>query len=59
MDQFFYDRENRMKKRIDSDGASTTNTFDGDGLRRTQQRDKESVVTYIWDGSDYLGEVNS
>jgi YD repeat-containing protein len=57
--QFLFDRENRLKKRTDSDGTVMTNTYDGDGLRRTRQKQGETVVTYIWDGSDYLGEVNT
>jgi len=57
--QFLFDRENRLKKRTDSDGTVLTNTFDGDGLRKTRQKHGETVVTYIWDGSDYLGELNT
>lgn len=56
---FAYDRENRLKKRTETDGTVMTNTYDGNGLRWTRQKHGENAVTYIWDGSDYLGEVNS
>ena len=34
----------------------TTNTYTGDGLRRTTKKQGASTVTFVWDGSDYLGE---
>ena len=57
--QYLYERENRLKKRTASEGTIMTNTYDPDGLRRTRQKQGETVVTYIWDGSDYLGEMNA
>ena len=32
-------------------------TYSGDGLRRTYQDPGKHVFTQIWDGTDYLGEV--
>ena len=37
--------------------TSTTMTYDGDGLRRTKQT-ASGTTTYVWDGSDYLGEIS-
>ena len=53
------DREGRLKKGTASDGTILTNSFDGGGLRRSKQEQGQKPVTYIWDGSDYLGEYNS
>lgn len=55
---YVYDGENRMVKMTASDGSVTTNTYQGDGLRRTRQAQGQSPVTYVWDGSDYLGEIH-
>lgn len=46
-----------MKRMDHSDGSKTTNTYDGDGLRRTRIDPDGKIHTYIWDGTDYLGEV--
>ena len=57
---YTYDGENRQKRIQESSGALTTMTYSGgDGLRRTRQRAGGTVTTYVWDGSDYLGEVGS
>ena len=55
---YVYDPENRLKKVTYSDGAISTYAYVGDGLRRTRQDPGQAVSTMIWDGSDYLGEVN-
>ena len=55
--QYSYDRSNRMTKVTDSDGSLTTMLYDGDGLRRLKQTSSQRT-TYVWDGSDYLGEVH-
>lgn len=30
---------------------------DGDGFRRTAQQPGQALTTFVWDGSDYLGEI--
>ena len=41
-----------------ADGALTTNTYDGDGLRRSTITDGAKYpTTFVWDGTDYLGEI--
>lgn len=55
---YVFDCENRLKKVSYSDGAVSTYSYGGDGLRRTRQDPGQPVSTVIWDGSDYLGEVN-
>ncbi len=52
-----YTPENRMKLRIEADGARMTSVYDGDGLRRVRAN-ADGVTTFIWDGSDYLAEQN-
>ena len=58
---YSYDRENRlsvMQVGIDK----TSYTYDGTGLRRSRewiQSGAMKTTTYVWDGTDYLGEVNS
>jgi hypothetical protein len=37
-------------------GSLETYTYDGDGLRRSM-RVGATTTTYVWDGSDYLGEI--
>ena len=54
---FAYDGENRMTKMANPDGSVLTNTYAGGGLRRTWQSTGQPVFTQVWDGSDYLGEV--
>jgi YD repeat-containing protein len=34
----------------------TTNTYSGDGLRRSVRTQGASPVTFAWDGADYLKE---
>ncbi len=36
--------------------ARTTHAYDGDGLQRRMVT-SGSTTTYVWDGTDYLGEV--
>ena len=38
-------------------GAPPTVIYAGDGLRRTKQT-ASGTTTYVWDGSDYLGEIS-
>jgi len=59
---YTYDRENRLP--VTMNGIDPTSyTYDGStGLRRSKKVAQPSSVattTYIWDGSDYLGEENS
>ena len=52
-----YDRSNRLQRVTYPDGsADDVMYYDGDGLRRKLIKGA-SVVTYVWDGADYLGEV--
>ena len=51
-----YDSENRLAK-ISSAGGVSTYTYAGTGLRRSKQKAGQPVTTFIWDGSDYLGEI--
>lgn len=58
--QSVYDRSNRLKAEVTDLGDSrTTMLYDGDGLRLVKQLTDQGLVvtTYVWDGSDYLGEV--
>ncbi len=54
-----YDGENRLTKLTNPDGSVVTSTYQGDGLRRSKQEQGQNPTTFIWDGSDYLGEVNT
>ncbi len=56
---YVYDGENRLTKLTNPDGTVVTNTYEGDGPRRSRQEQGQKPTTFIWDGSDYLGEVNS
>jgi len=47
-----------MTKQTNPDLTVTTNTYQGDGLRRSHHESASNPVTYIWTGSDYLGEVH-
>jgi|GEM_PF-1515291 len=57
-----YDDEDRMtvEDQVFVINGRTTNTYTGDGLRRTTQKKGSAatalVTTFVWDGSDYLGE---
>ncbi len=50
------DGENRMTRLTSPDGTVITSTYGGGGLRRTKQEPGQGVTTFVWDGSDYLGE---
>ena len=54
---YVYDPENRLKKVTNPDSSLWTFTYSGTGLRRTRQKPGGTVGTMIWDGSDYLGEI--
>ena len=54
---YAYDGENRLTKLTNPDGTVITNTYAGDGLRRTTQQPGAAVSTMVWDGSSYLGQV--
>ena len=52
----FADRENRMT--LQQVGAArTTYAYDGDGLRRRMVT-SGGTTTFVWDGTDYLGEIS-
>ena len=54
--QFEYDRENRIFVR--QEGMDyVTMAYDESGLRRSRHMNGV-LTTYIWDGSDYLGEMS-
>ena len=53
---YVYDGENRLLKLTNPDGSIISNTYSGDGLRRTTQQPAKTVSTIIWDGQDYLGQ---
>jgi len=56
---YSYDGENRMLLTSYATGGPTTMRYQGwDGLRRTLQSFTYATTTFVWDGSDYLGEVN-
>ena len=53
-----YDDEDRMAVETQAFviNGITTNTYAGDGLRRTTLKQGSTVVTFVWDGSDNLQE---
>ena len=53
---YAYNRENPMQALQAPCGVSTC-AFDSDGLRITKQAASGTIV-YVWDGSDYLGEIS-
>lgn len=54
---FSYDPENRLSLEV-TGAARTTYSYQGsDGLRRSKQETGEALITFVWDGGDYLGEV--
>jgi YD repeat-containing protein len=55
--QYTYNRIDQIRAIINPDGTRETMTYDGDGLRRSKQT-ASGITTYIWDGTDYLGETN-
>ncbi|HVT12599.1 MAG TPA: RHS repeat domain-containing protein [Fimbriimonadaceae bacterium] len=54
---YTYDNENRLVSLTTANNV-ITNTYSGDGLRRSTWQTGQTVHTMIWDGSDYLGEVH-
>lgn len=55
---YAYDNENKLAKRTDPDLRIATYTYQADGLRRSKQEPGEALTTFVWDGLNYLGEVN-
>jgi YD repeat-containing protein len=53
---YVYDGENRLLKLTNPDGSVITNTYSGDGLRRSTQQPGATISTIIWNGQDYLGQ---
>ena len=59
---YVYDNENRLTGMRYPDATRSTYTYaggfpvQGEGLRRSAQEPGGALTTYIWDGSDYLGE---
>jgi YD repeat-containing protein len=53
---YVYDGENRLLQLTNPDGTVITNTYAGDGLRRTTQQPGATVSTIVWDGQDYWGQ---
>ena len=53
---YVYDGENRLLKLTQPVGSLITNTYSGDGLRRTTQQPGAAVSTIVWDGKNYLGQ---
>lgn len=57
---YVYDNENRLTKETAPDFSVTTMTYQGyDGMRRSKWVQGSNPITYVWDGSDYAGEVQS
>ena len=52
-----HDKENRLSEHRQN-AAINTSLYYGDGLKRVEIWGS-SRVTLVWDGSDYLGEVNT
>ena len=51
---FSYDAENRLTLEV-TGAARTTYSYQGsDGLRRSKQEEGKALLTFVWDGSDYL-----
>jgi len=53
---YYYDPENRLVSVLFADGTRSTYTYNGDGLRRTAFEAGDVLTTFIWDGTDYLGQ---
>ena len=52
-----YDKGNRLT--VHKDGSTVVSyTYGADGLRRTVYEPGGTVRTMVWDGSDYVGEVD-
>ena len=55
-----YDQENRLASVFVDEPETYVYTCDADGLRRTVlESGGPRNVTMVWDGTDYLGEVES
>lgn len=54
---YVYNGENMLLKLTNPDGTIISNTYSGDGLRRTTQQPGKPVSTIIWDGQNYLGQM--
>lgn len=52
---FSYSGDNRMVSQVNPDGTRLTNTYQGDGMRRSLQT-ATRLTTFVWDGQDYLQE---
>ncbi len=53
-----YDYENRLHVHTDHlVSKKVTYTYSGDGLKRREVSQTGVVTTFVWDGSEYLGEV--
>lgn len=55
---YTYNKRNKVRVILTVQGSRdsfVTMTYDGDGLRRTKSTD-DGLITYVWDGSDYLQE---
>lgn len=52
---YVYDCENRLI-RVNNRGQLSTYSYDGERLRRTAHEPGSSLTTFVWDGSDYIGE---
>ncbi len=57
IDTFTYDEENRLLVSHHRQGARTSSTYSRYGLRRTFQLPSGPSTTMIWDGQDYLMEL--
>ena len=56
---YSYDGENRLLLTSYATGGPATMTYQGwDGLRRSLQSYTYGTTTFIWDGSNYMGEVD-
>jgi YD repeat-containing protein len=52
--EMFYDKENRLIRHAQDEVEDSIFTYDGDGLKRTENDGTAEVTTLVWDGSDYL-----
>ena len=52
-----YDNENRLTQIQFPAGTRSTYSYNGYGLRRSAFEAGGTLTTFLWDGSDYLGEV--
>ena len=52
-----YGRKTELLKLLNPTQELTTNPYAGEGQRRTVQFYGQPVYTQVWDGANYLGEV--